>query len=202
MHEGNPMIDDDAIKNIEKLHKLKQDGVITEADFDAAKAQLLLGPKPRQTPAGSLQSRVATLTQQGVEIPTPAQNDHFGWMTLALRKYADFSGRSCRKEFWMFQLMTNAVVFTLLVLFVADTQAYTGPGALAVMATACIILFLLAMVVPALAVMARRFHDQGYSGFYVLMNLIPYLGTLAAIIFMLLDGEAGENEYGPDPKQR
>ncbi len=58
----------------------------------------------------------------------------------------------------------------------------------------------LAFVVPLVAVQVRRFHDQDKSGWFVLLNLIPYIGVLVVLVFMLLDGTAGDNRFGPDPK--
>ena len=62
------------------------------------------------------------------------------------------------------------------------------------------LLFLLAIFIPSLAVQVRRFHDQGRSGWFVLLNFIPFIGTLIVLVFMCLDGTDGPNEYGPDPK--
>ena len=118
------------------------------------------------------------------------------WMTLPLKRYAEFSGRSRRKEYWMFVLFIIAVsvgigiVEAILGLSATIGDAY-GPISL---------LFLLAIFVPSLAVQVRRFHDQGRSGWFVLLNFIPFIGTLIVLVFMCLDGTDGPNEYGPDPK--
>ena len=118
------------------------------------------------------------------------------WMTLPLKRYAEFSGRSRRKEYWMFVLFIIAVsvgigiVEAILGLSATIGDAY-GPISL---------LFLLAIFIPSLAVQVRRFHDQGRSGWFVLLNFIPFIGTLIVLVFMCLDGTDGPNEYGPDPK--
>ena len=118
------------------------------------------------------------------------------WMTLPLKRYAEFSGRSRRREYWMFVLFIIAVsvgigiVEAILGLSATIGDAY-GPISL---------LFLLAIFVPSLAVQVRRFHDQGRSGWFVLLNFIPFIGTLIVLVFMCLDGTDGPNEYGPDPK--
>lgn len=171
------MIDNEALNSLERLHKLKSDGVITETDFEAAKQSILDGRKPVSVKA----------TQS-----TLAENDWIGWATLPLRKYADFNGRSSRKEFWMFQLL-----FLTMFLGCALIGVVIGPaGAAALFAVG-----LLGLFVPLLAVEARRFHDQDKSGWLVALNIIPYLGTLAVFVFMLLDGTPGDNRYGPNPKQ-
>ncbi|WBY16240.1 DUF805 domain-containing protein [Erythrobacteraceae bacterium WH01K] len=118
------------------------------------------------------------------------------WMTLPLKRYAEFSGRSRRREYWMFVLFIIAVsvgigiVEAILGLSATIGDAY-GPISL---------LFLLAIFVPSLAVQVRRFHDQGRSGWFVLLNFVPFIGTLIVLVFMCLDGTDGPNEYGPDPK--
>ena len=118
------------------------------------------------------------------------------WMTLPLKRYAEFTGRSRRKEYWMFFLFIIAVsvglgiVEAILGLSATIGDAY-GPISL---------LFMLAIFIPSLAVQVRRFHDQGKSGWFVLLNFIPLLGSLIVLVFMCLDGTDGPNEYGPDPK--
>lgn len=88
------MIDEESLKSIERLHQLKNDGVITAEDFDAAKAKLLQGG---QRTAG----RTALIPKE-VNSTLPADDDHMAWVLLPLRRYTDFTGRSTRKEFWMF----------------------------------------------------------------------------------------------------
>ena len=60
--------------------------------------------------------------------------------------------------------------------------------------------FYLAMLIPMLAVTIRRFHDQDYSGWMVLLNFIPYLGGLIVFIFMCIEGTRGPNRFGPTPR--
>jgi len=122
------------------------------------------------------------------------------WMLLPLKRYADFSGRSRRLEYWMFSL------FTLLLLIgfyglavatgsVAEDDVPTGP-ALAIFA-----ILSLGLIIPSLAVQVRRLHDQNLSGWWTLLNLIPYLGSLILLVPMLRGGTKGPNRFGPDPKQ-
>ncbi|WP_442800310.1 DUF805 domain-containing protein [Sphingobium sp. C100] len=61
-------------------------------------------------------------------------------------------------------------------------------------------LLVLALIIPSFAVQVRRFHDQDKSGWFVLLNFIPYVGGLIVLVFMFLEGTKGENRYGPDPK--
>lgn len=126
------------------------------------------------------------------------------WMLLPLKRYADFSGRSRRKEYWMFALFQVVVGLVLgAVAGVAYVIGHHGnnPGALFWIVVSLIFIFVLAMFIPSLAVAVRRFHDQGKSGWMVLLQLIPWIGGLIVFIFMCLDGQRGENEFGPDPKE-
>lgn len=171
------MIDSEALKNIEKLHQMKSDGVISEAEFNVAKERLL---SSRQ--AAAPKADAATL---------PAANDHIGWMLLPLRRYAEFHGRSTRKEFWMFQLTFLALLLGCAVLgFLIGAEAAAG----------LFLLGLLGMLVPLLAVQVRRFHDQDRSGWFALLNIIPYVGSIIIWVFMLFEGTRGDNSFGPDPK--
>lgn len=182
------MIDDESIKHIEKLHQLKNDGVINEADFEAAKQRLLLGGKARPDNAGS----IANFIQAAGPVTMPDDNDLIAWMTLPLKRFVDFSGRSCRKEFWMFQL-----TFVVLLFVCAAFGIVIGSEA----AAGLFVLCLLGGAVPQIAVQVRRFHDLGKPGTYALFNLIPYIGALIVLVFMLQRGEVGDNQYGADPLQ-
>ena len=160
------MIDDEALQSIEKLHQLKTNGIITEEDFEQAKQKLLKGIRPQ--PTRTLLPHVTG------EIGLPAHDDHFGWITLPLRKYGDFRGRSSRKEFWMFQLVYVALIFGTAIITAADTE-YGETGTIGNLMMVVLIIALLGLIIPLLAVQVRRFQDQDKSGWLALLNVIPYL---------------------------
>ena len=110
------------------------------------------------------------------------------WYIEALKKYAVFSGRSSRREYWFFTLFN---VIAAVVLIIIDS--IIGSGGLLT------ILYGLAVLVPALAVTVRRLHDTDRSGWWVLIWVIP-LGGLVLLVFALLDSTPGDNGYGPNPK--
>jgi uncharacterized membrane protein YhaH (DUF805 family) len=116
------------------------------------------------------------------------------WMLLPLRRYADFSGRSRRKEYWLFALgvFIAAMVAATIDGILGLGSGYSPYGLFSVV-------LLLGVLVPALAVQVRRFHDQDRSGWFVLLNLIPFVGGLIVFVFMVLEGTRGDNRYGPDP---
>ena len=119
------------------------------------------------------------------------------WMFLPLRRYAEFSGRSRRLEYWMFSLM-QAIVYALLLgwtIFSVGLSADRMPPIIIVL-----IGWWLVMLVPTLALTVRRFHDQELSGWFLLFYLLPWIGGIVIFVFMCLPGTSGGNRYGDDPK--
>ena len=137
------------------------------------------------------------------------------WMILPLKRYAEFTGRSRRKEFWMFFLLNMIVYFGIILLMglvggfsAIDTAA--GGGFMALLGGFGLLLLLWALIVfiPSIAVSVRRLHDRDMSGWwylgFIVASFIPVVGFVAAIAFlvvMALPGTQGPNRYGPDPKK-
>ncbi|GGC26803.1 membrane protein [Novosphingobium marinum] len=127
------------------------------------------------------------------------------WMLMPYRRYFDFTGRSRRKEYWMFVLFTTIVTIVCLMIMFAgglsmDETTQAEPGLLFWVGLILIVLFALGSIIPSIAVQVRRFHDQDKSGWMVLLGLIPYVGGIILFVFMLLEGTKGPNRFGPDPK--
>lgn len=121
------------------------------------------------------------------------------WMLMPYRRYADFNGRSQRKEYWMFMLLfviVYAVAFTLMI----GGGMGGEPGGMFGLGGALLGIFVIASIVPAIAVQVRRFHDQDKSGWFVLLNFVPYVGGIIVLVFMCIEGTRGPNRFGPDPK--
>lgn len=178
------MIDENAVRRIEDLHKLMEAGVITAEDFEKAKQDLLFRPKQR------------SFTPLSPSTTKPDPDNEAAWAILPLQRYADFEGRSCRQEFWayfMMQFLIVMVSFALMGLSFIDSPFFS-----AIWMT-LLVLAVAATIVPNIAVQVRRFHDQDKSGWFVLLNLIPYLGWIIVLIFMMLEGTKGDNRFGPDP---
>ena len=131
------------------------------------------------------------------------------WMLMPLRRYADFSGRSRRLEFWMFQLLNLIVVVVFLALIFAsipwadigqpDAAPPEQPGPLFWVGLVLAMVWGLGTIIPSIAVQVRRFHDQDKTGWLWLLNFVPF-GGFIVLVFMCLEGTRGENSYGPDPK--
>ena len=121
-------------------------------------------------------------------------------MFAPLKRYFDFSGRSRRKEFWLWVLFVWVVLFVLMYLDSAlglggTATGYAEGGSVGFNMTGGWLtnLFALATIIPGIAVAVRRAHDQDKSGWFV---LIPIYG----LIMMFIEGTRGPNRFGPDPK--
>jgi uncharacterized membrane protein YhaH (DUF805 family) len=117
------------------------------------------------------------------------------WFLAALKKYAVFSGRSRRSEYWYFVLFYFLIC---VVLAIVDMMAGTmnEAGDIGLLSG----LFGLAMIIPSLSVGVRRLHDIGKSGWWLLIGLIPLVGAIILIVWFATDAPPGPNEYGPSPK--
>ncbi len=145
------------------------------------------------------------------------------WMILPLKRYADFSGRSRRMEYWSF-ILFNAIIYTVLIglmfaggfpmmaamsdpSMASDPTFSEGPGALFWVGAGLLGIYALAVFIPMLAVVVRRLHDRDMSGWWylgvIVASMIPFVGFIAGIAFlvlMVLPGTPGPNRFGPDPK--
>ena len=120
------------------------------------------------------------------------------WYLKVMRdNYANFNGRARRKEYWMFTLFF--LLFALLAGFVIGILSVVGET-VAMIAIILAVVWYLAHLVPSLAVTVRRLHDTGKSGWFYLLAIIPYIGGLIIFIFTVIEGDKGDNKYGPDPK--
>lgn len=116
------------------------------------------------------------------------------WYIEALKKYAVFSGRSRRKEYWFFFLFNIVVSVVLSVIdSIFGTMSEMGTGLFSGIYT-------LGVLLPSLAVTIRRLHDTDRSGWWFLISLIPIIGPIVLFIFLIKDSTPGENRFGANPK--
>ena len=111
------------------------------------------------------------------------------WYLEVLKKYAVFDGRARRKEYWMFFLFN--VIIALVLGFIEGLAG--GPGIFGS-------LYSLAVLIPGIAVAVRRLHDTNRSGWWLLITLVPLVGTIIGLVFMAQDSQQGDNQYGSNPK--
>jgi len=113
---------------------------------------------------------------------------------MPLKRYADFQGRSRRKEYWMYTLFIFLVSMVLTMIDLGmGTGTPTGFGILSG-------LFSLAILIPSIAVGVRRLHDTDRSGWWILIGLIPLIGFIVLLVFYVQDGTPGTNKFGASPK--
>jgi uncharacterized membrane protein YhaH (DUF805 family) len=108
--------------------------------------------------------------------------------TVLTQKYADFSGRARRSEYWFFSLAAFLIYFVALVIGAVVGNQYLY------------FLVFLALFIPSLAVSARRLHDTNRSGWWILIGIVPLIGAILLLVWYVTDSEAGTNQYGPSPK--
>ena len=118
------------------------------------------------------------------------------WYLQALKKYATFSGRARRKEYWMYILFYVVILLVLTIVdgLIGTRIADAGLGILTA-------IYALAVLIPTLAVTVRRLHDTGRSGWWILIQLIPLVGVFILLYFLVSDSNPGQNAYGPSPKE-
>lgn len=117
------------------------------------------------------------------------------YLKVITKDYANFSGRARRTEYWMFFLFQIIIIFVLA--FVGALMT-SDMDSIVWMIPCYLYLFL--TLLPSLAVTVRRLHDTGKSGWYYLINFIPYIGGFILLGMMAINGDQGRNKYGPDPK--
>jgi uncharacterized membrane protein YhaH (DUF805 family) len=117
------------------------------------------------------------------------------WYLQALRKYATFSGRACRAEYWYFFLM-YVLIYVVLSIVDGIAGTYSSEDGIGALGT----VFVLAMLLPSVAVGVRRLHDIDRTGWWLLIALVPLVGAIVLLVFAVQAGTQGDNQYGPDPR--
>ncbi|MBT4937406.1 DUF805 domain-containing protein [Candidatus Peregrinibacteria bacterium] len=102
-----------------------------------------------------------------------------------LKKYAEFSGRASRAEYWYFVLFN--FIISVVIGYISGFLS---------------IIYALGVFLPSLAVAARRLHDTNRSAWWLLIALVPLLGVIVLLVFMVLESDSGKNNYGDKPKNK
>jgi uncharacterized membrane protein YhaH (DUF805 family) len=118
------------------------------------------------------------------------------WYLMVWRRFGDFGGRSRRKEYWMFSLFN--CIFSAPVYLAGLLLKGTAIG---VTLLALYMAYCLAITIPSMSVMVRRLHDTGRSGWWWLIALIPIVGGIILLVFLVQDSEPKSNLWGPSPKK-
>lgn len=110
----------------------------------------------------------------------------------ALKKYAVFSGRSRRSEYWFFVLF-NVIFGIILSILDAIVFGSNGVGVF-------YLIYALAVMLPSIGVSVRRLHDTNRSGWWLLIAFIPIIGAIVLLVFTVQDSTPGDNKFGENPK--
>ena len=116
------------------------------------------------------------------------------WYLEALKKYAVFSGRARRKEYWYFVLFN--IIIGLVLGFIEGTLGLFSDSQGSIL----FLLYSLAVLLPEIGVSVRWLHDTRRSGWWLLIGFVPIVGQIVLLVLMVLDSHADENQYGPNPK--
>lgn len=110
------------------------------------------------------------------------------WYIEVLKKYAVFNGRAHRTEYWMFTLISIVIMIALWAIgSMIGLRGLSG-------------IYNLAVLLPSIGVTVRRLHDTGKTGWLTLVGLVPVIGWIVLLIFMALEGQEGDNQYGSSPQ--
>ena len=118
------------------------------------------------------------------------------WYLEVLKKYAVFSGRARRKEFWFFVLF-NIIISIVLAVIDGVTGSFSPEAGMGLLGG----IYTLAVLIPGRAVSVRRLHDTERSGWWLLIALVPLIGAIVLLVFMVQDSKPGQNQYGANPKE-
>lgn len=117
------------------------------------------------------------------------------WYIGVLKKYAVFSGRARRKEYWMFVVFNILATIAIgIVDNVFGLVSQSGVGTLG-------LVYALAVLLPSLAVAVRRLHDTDRTGWWLLIAFVPLIGLIVLLVFFFLNSQPGQNRFGPNPKE-
>lgn len=119
-------------------------------------------------------------------------------VSTCLKKYADFTGRASRAEYWWFALFLWGIQVALYLFIRLTVQDFDFADLRnALIGLLLMVVVMLLLLLPSLAVAVRRLHDTGRSGAWIFVAVIPFVGALVLLVFLLSPGSPAPNQYGP-----
>ncbi|HET7899776.1 MAG TPA: DUF805 domain-containing protein [Candidatus Nanopelagicales bacterium] len=130
---------------------------------------------------------------------------------LGFRKYATFAGRATRAEYWWWALFNGLILLPFYIIVAAVSASITpssragtttgttsaGSAALLLVVALVFLVVAVALLIPTISVAVRRLHDTGRSGWWYWISLVPWVGGIILLVFLVLDSNQGPNAYGP-----
>lgn len=155
---------------------------------------------------------------QNTQYPTKSVGPVSAFISM-FKNFANFRGRSRRSEYWMAYLANNLLMFIVSIVFAAVCMdefesiartidykiafdlpiSFSDFGAIGVFFV-LVLVYGLILIIPSLSLLVRRLHDTGKSGWFILLSLVPMVGSIVIFVFTVLDSTPGPNKYGPNPK--
>lgn len=114
------------------------------------------------------------------------------------KKYADFSTRASRKEFWSFALFYWFLCLAMFMISILVDVVFEHSFQMFRLMVGVSVIIALLLMVPTYAVCVRRLHDTGRTGWWLLLYFIPWIGAIALVIMLCLKSDE-DNKYGPKP---
>jgi uncharacterized membrane protein YhaH (DUF805 family)/cold shock CspA family protein len=178
--------------------------VAFEADGDRARQIGLQVPARQSTPyvpRGGVQQEAAgeggaaLLAEPAV---TPGLFSYFRYCVTS--GYVRFSGRARRREYWSF-ILISLICFAIVggIGFAAGTALGFDEAEEPTVSALALFCLWLYLILPSLSVLVRRVHDIGLSGWFVLLGLVPMIGSLIILVFTLVGSQKHDNKWGPVP---
>ena len=171
------------------IHCSTKTEIVEEATPVSAAPEPASAPEPEPTPKPIKAIKVIDTGTQRTN-----KTGIMHWYFIQFSKYAVFSGRASRTEYWMF-ILWNFIIGMML----GAMEGFLGifpESEYEVLS----LTYLLAIACPYLAVSVRRLHDTGLSGWRMLITLVPFIGQLILLFWLIQDSDRDENQYGPNPK--
>ena len=136
------------------------------------------------------------MRELGVPSSAASSDPAMRWYLENLRKYAVFAGRARRREYWTFALWNFLILAVLVFIAIAGAEhEHSGAGLVV------LLLYALAIQLPGHAGLVRRLHDTNHSGYWFFIGLVPLVGSIILLGFLLKDSDPGPNRFGPNPKE-
>ena len=120
------------------------------------------------------------------------------WYLNVLNNYATFSGRARRSEYWFFALFN--MIFLIVAMILDNILGTTFDLGFGISYGYIYLIYTLAILIPGLAVVVRRLHDVGKSGWMYFIVLIPIVGIIWLLVLLCTDSQVGSNKWGENPK--
>lgn len=166
-------------------------GLVVDYDLDATGAAIEVYAAPSAAGLSSSTNSNFGRASGNLESSDKSNRSAFDWYLVSFKKYAIFTGRAQRKEYWFFVLFN--IIFSI-ILSVFDAALFGAGGAMPLSSV-----FMFVTLVPGIAVSVRRLHDIGRTGWWLLLLFVPLVGSIILIIFLVLKGDDVDNIYGPNP---